>query len=133
MNNGVLLFANNNDQVDYVKQAIFLAKNIKKHMGCGVAIATDSPDYLNEQYKDHLDAVDHVIPIDWHVTQTNNYKRFRDGTMSGLGDGQFEVPLVSSIGCCSSLKSTPGNLQSSCIWHCSVTRARLQEPCKDAR
>ena len=82
MNNGVLLFANNNDQVDYVKQAIFLAKNIKKHMGCGVAIATDSPDYLNEQYKDHLVAVDHVIPIDWHVTQTNNYKRFRDGTMS---------------------------------------------------
>ena len=80
MTNGVLLFANNNDQIDYVKQAVFLATQIKQHMNCGVAIATDSPDYLYNHFERHISAVDHVIPIDWHVTQTTQYKRFRDGT-----------------------------------------------------
>jgi hypothetical protein len=80
MSNGVLLFANNNDQIDYVKQSVFLATQIKRHMNCGVAIATDSPDYLKDGFTKHNSAVDHIIPIDWHVTQTTQYKRFRDGT-----------------------------------------------------
>ena len=32
MNRGVLLFAHNNKKIDYIKQAIFCAKKIKKHL-----------------------------------------------------------------------------------------------------
>lgn len=82
MSNGVLLFANNNEQVDYVKQAVWSSHRIKKHLGCEVAIATDSPDYLEKFYSKHLDVIDHIIPVDYHSTQTKQHKRYRDGTMS---------------------------------------------------
>jgi len=82
MTNGVLLFANNNEQVDYVKQAVWSSYRIKKHLGCKVAIATDSPDYLENFYGKHLNVVDHIIPVDYHSTQTKQHKRYRDGTMS---------------------------------------------------
>ena len=43
MTKGVLLFANNNEHIDYVKQAIFCAKRIKKFTNLSVALVTDSP------------------------------------------------------------------------------------------
>ena len=46
MTNGVLLFANNNPQVDYIKQAVYCAKRIKKYLSVDVAIATADGDYL---------------------------------------------------------------------------------------
>lgn len=82
MSNGVLLFANNNDQIDYVKQSLYLASNIKRHMNCAVAVATDSPDYLTEFFPKQAIYVDHIIPIDYNTTQTTQHKRFRDGTMA---------------------------------------------------
>ena len=48
MSKGAFLIARNNGHIDYVKQAVFLAKRIKKHLGIPVSIATDSVDYLEE-------------------------------------------------------------------------------------
>lgn len=45
MNNGVLLFANNNKKINYIKQAEFCASRIKKYMNIPVAIATDDLSY----------------------------------------------------------------------------------------
>ena len=46
MSKGALVFARNNAQVDYVKQAHFLAKRIKKYLNIGTTVVTDSKDYL---------------------------------------------------------------------------------------
>ena len=80
MNNGVLLFANNNEHIDYVKQALFSAQQIKKHLNCKVAVATDSPSYL-KQHKQSQNLIDHVIELD-NKNTIDQYKRYRDGTMA---------------------------------------------------
>jgi hypothetical protein len=80
MTRGVLLFALNNSTIDYIKQAIYCAKKIKKHLGIPVALATDNPEYLKSQFPYYEKYIQHVIPLDFYsTTQT---RRFRDGTMS---------------------------------------------------
>jgi hypothetical protein len=46
MTKGVLLIANNNSQIDYVKQSIYLADRIHKYLDVPVSIITNSIDYL---------------------------------------------------------------------------------------
>lgn len=80
MSKGILLFAQNNHTVDYVKQAIFCAKKIKKHLGLPVAIATDNPTYLKETYPYFSKYVDHVLELEWY--SCDQKRTYRDGTMS---------------------------------------------------
>jgi len=75
---GVFLFAKNNGQLDYVKQAVFLAKRIKKYLNVPVSLATDSPIYLQETYG--TDDFDKVINLDY--TNNSNLRYFYDGAMS---------------------------------------------------
>ena len=56
MSKGVLLFANNNSQVDYIKQACFLAKQIKKHLKVEV-------DFIWHKDSDLTDYDCIIIPI----------------------------------------------------------------------
>lgn len=80
MTKGVFLFAQNNHTIDYVKQAIFCAKKIKKHLNLPVALATDNSSYLKQNYPYYEKYIDHVIELEWkECTQT---KTFFDGTMS---------------------------------------------------
>lgn len=54
MKKGVLLFAFNNSTVNYVKQAIWSAQRIKRHLGIGTTLITDAsskPD-VNEWFDD---------------------------------------------------------------------------------
>ena len=46
MKKGVVLFAFNNNTIDYVKQAIYCAKRIKKYLGLSVQLITDDKDHL---------------------------------------------------------------------------------------
>ena len=62
MTAGVLFFAYNNDLVDYIKQAIYNAKLVKKHLNLPVAIVTDSVNYLEKTYPWYKKYVDYVIP-----------------------------------------------------------------------
>lgn len=80
MTQGVLLFAQNNASVDYIKQAVFCAKKIKEHMKLPVALATDNPKYLQEKYPYYERYIEHVIPLDYY--ETTQKRTFRDGTMS---------------------------------------------------
>jgi hypothetical protein len=40
---GALIFAHNNDHIDYVSMARWSAKNIERHLGIPTHIVTDSP------------------------------------------------------------------------------------------
>lgn len=42
MSKGVLYFAFNNDRVDYVSQAVWNAPRVRRHLGVGVSLVTDS-------------------------------------------------------------------------------------------
>ena len=80
MTKGVVLFAQNNHSLDYIKQAIFCAKKIKKHLNLPVAIATDNADYLTENYPYYEKYIDYVIELDWK--ECKQKRIMRDGTMS---------------------------------------------------
>ena len=78
MSKGAFLIARNNGHIDYVKQAVFLAKRIKKHLGIPVSIATDSVDYLEEVFG--TTDFDKVIKLEY--ADVNNMRYFFDGTLS---------------------------------------------------
>tara|TARA_B100001287_G_scaffold139013_1_gene117088 strand:+ start:7718 stop:8569 length:852 start_codon:yes stop_codon:yes gene_type:complete len=78
MSKGALVFARNNAQVDYVKQAHFLAKRIKKYLNIGTTVVTDSKDYLITNYPDWGSVWDRVIEIPFSQSATT--KRYYDGS-----------------------------------------------------
>lgn len=80
MSKGVLTFARNNSQVDYLKQAIFLAKRVRKYLDLPTTVATDSVDYLAEAYPNYKEVFDTVIELDW--TDTHSLKRYYDGSIT---------------------------------------------------
>jgi hypothetical protein len=80
MSKGVVLFAQNNHTIDYVKQAVFCAKKIKKHLNLPVAIATDNVSWLLENYPYYTNYIDHIIELEWK--ECKQKRIFHDGTMS---------------------------------------------------
>ena len=70
MKQGVLLFAFNNNSVDYVKQAIYCAKRIKTHLKLPVQLVTDAEDYIESAYpfyKQYIDIVTHRDAPEGHT------------------------------------------------------------------
>jgi len=80
MSKGVVLFAQNNHTIDYIKQAIFCAKKIKKHLQLPVALITDNEDYLEKTYPYYSKYIEHVISIPWK--ECKQKRTFQDGAMS---------------------------------------------------
>lgn len=78
MTKGAFLIARNNGYIDYVKQAVFLAKRIKKYLDIPVTIATDSPEYLKNQFG--TNDFDQVIELGW--VDEINQRYFFDGTLT---------------------------------------------------
>jgi hypothetical protein len=73
MTQGVLLIANNNSEINYVKQAVFLAKRIKKHLNLPTSLITN-----NIEYVEKLNSVfDKIISPKSTSSYTN--KKYRDG------------------------------------------------------
>jgi hypothetical protein len=77
---GAVIFAQNNSSVDYVKLAIFAAKQIKHFLNIPVSIITDSADWMLTVYPKESVIFDQIIKIE--NTSTYNQKRFNDGTLS---------------------------------------------------
>lgn len=77
MNKGALLIARNNGDVDYVKQAVFLAKRIKKYLNIPTSIITDSVDYLERSFDSTV--FDKIIPIPYE--DSRNRRAYHDGTL----------------------------------------------------
>ena len=74
---GAFLIARNNSQVDYIKQAVFLAKRIKKYLGIPTTILTDSVEYLESEFDSKV--FDKIIPLT--QPQQLNEKLYFDGAM----------------------------------------------------
>jgi len=78
MSKGALIFARNNAQIDYIKQAHFLAKRIKIYLGIPTSIVTDSIEYLHSAYPDYQEVWDKVIEVPFQQGISN--KRYYDGS-----------------------------------------------------
>tara|TARA_B100000780_G_C21067873_1_gene429518 strand:+ start:434 stop:1291 length:858 start_codon:yes stop_codon:yes gene_type:complete len=74
---GAFLIARNNSQVDYVKQAVFLAKRIRKYLGIPTTVLTDSVEYINHNFD--AGVFDRIIPCS--ATQQQNQRLYFDGSM----------------------------------------------------
>lgn len=75
MSRGVLLFAHNNEQVDYGLMAYWCATRIAKHLAVGTTLVTDiaTADKLDSTKPDWRLAFDHVILQESQSTQTKRY------------------------------------------------------------
>jgi len=63
MSKGVLIYALNNEQIDYAKLALNAARRVKQYLDIPVALVTDSADWLYQQYPNYKDDVDMVIKV----------------------------------------------------------------------
>lgn len=81
MAKGVLVFARNNSQIDYVKQAYYMAKRVKTFMNVPVSVVTDNLAYIETTLPDYKEVFDNVI--DAGFTDTYTLKRYNDGTLVG--------------------------------------------------
>ena len=79
-NRGVLLFARNNSTIDYVKQAVFLAKRIRKYLNIPTSVVTDSANYLTENFD--VSVFDQIIPIEYEKSMNN--RRYSDGSLHNI-------------------------------------------------
>lgn len=73
MSKGVLVFARNNAQIDYCKQAYFLAKRAKQFLDVPTTIVTDSTEYLLSEYPDAQTVFDKIISIVWKDEYLTEY------------------------------------------------------------
>jgi len=73
MNRGVVLFAFNNASVDYIKQAIYCAKRVKKYLQLPVQVITDDVDHVKTFpfYEKYVDIVTYQ-PAPLSTTKTFN-------------------------------------------------------------
>lgn len=74
MTKGVVLFAHNNSQIDYIKLAINSAKRIHSFLELPVSLITDSSSIEN---CDGLDIFENIITT--HLDENSNTKYFYDG------------------------------------------------------
>ena len=79
MSKGAFLIARNNGHIDYVKQAVFLARRIKQYLNIPVSVATDSVDYLESTFG--TDVFDKIIGLEYSIEKSNS-RYFFDGALS---------------------------------------------------
>lgn len=90
MSKGVLVFARNNAQIDYVKQAVFLAKRVKQFLDLPTTIVTDSTEFLMTEYPDANEIFDKIISIVWkeeHLTKNTTLSKTERHGMRTFFDG----------------------------------------------
>jgi len=79
MTRGVLIFAQNNAEIDYAKISVFAAKRVKEYLGVPVSLVTDSASWLKQSQPDAEQVFDQIIEI-W--TETHQTKKFYDGSLA---------------------------------------------------
>ena len=79
MTQGILIFAFNNSEVDYVEMAIYAAKRAKQFLNKPVSLVTDSVEWLNTTFSKDVNVFDNIIES---VDNTAQVKKFYDGANS---------------------------------------------------
>jgi hypothetical protein len=105
MSKGVLVIARNNNNIDYVKQAVFLAKRVKKYLNLPTSIITDNVAYLEKAFDKNI--FDKIIKVDYE--HKSNSRNFYDGGLASKTDtfknsssgtrNQKEFEFISDSGC----------------------------------
>jgi len=75
MTKGVVLIARNNKEINYVKQAAFLACRIKKYLDLPTTLITDNKNYVVEN--NLVDCFETILEVKNNLSHTN--KKYRDG------------------------------------------------------
>lgn len=88
MSKGVLLFAHNNDTVDYVQQAVFCAKRVKRFLNLPVTLVTDKQSVANFPF-DINKYIDNIVYQD--VENQHNFRTFRNSSIDGVRDKWFNT------------------------------------------
>jgi len=89
---GILVYARNNSQVDYVKQAYFLAERAKQYLNLPTSIVTDSISYLEHEYPRYKEIFDCVIPVVWNEKDRSDYSilsKFEEHSLKTYYDGSL--------------------------------------------
>jgi hypothetical protein len=79
MTRGVLIFAQNNSEIDYARISLYAARRVEEHLNVPVSLITDSKDWLLKSQPDAKNVFDRIISIN---SQTSQTKKFFDGTLS---------------------------------------------------
>ena len=72
MSKGILMYALNNEQIDYTEIAVYAAKQAKKHLNVPIALVTDSFDWLIKQFPNYKDYFDILIKV-VHQSDIGNF------------------------------------------------------------
>jgi len=75
MSRGVVLIARNNKEIDYIKQAAFASKRIKKYLDLPTTLLTDNVDYVNKNQL--LTCFDKVIIL--NNVKPYTVRKYKDG------------------------------------------------------
>jgi len=76
MTKGVVIFAQNNKEIDYVELAIYAAQQVKTYLSLPVTIITDSKNWLEKAHSDKSSIFDSIIEVKDNSHQS---KKFYDG------------------------------------------------------
>lgn len=79
MSRGVLIFAQNNSEIDYNKLAVFAANRVEHYLNVPVSVVTDSKEWLLKSQPSAKLLFDKIIPLNADTSQT---KKFFDGTLA---------------------------------------------------
>ena len=82
MNQGIMLYALNNEEIDYVEIAYHAALQAKKHLNLPVAIVTDSADWLYQKFPNYKEVFDIVIKVVHETT----VEPWRSNQYYGIGN-----------------------------------------------
>tara|TARA_R110000851_G_scaffold164682_1_gene309010 strand:+ start:334 stop:1182 length:849 start_codon:yes stop_codon:yes gene_type:complete len=82
MKKGVVLFAFNNIKIDYIKQAVYCAKRIKKYLNLPVQLITDNEEHLVDKFPFYKKYIDIVTPS---TAPSASRKTFYDGIYANRG------------------------------------------------
>ena len=77
MSNGALIFAFNNEKIDYIRQAVFSAKRIKQFLGISTSIVTHDIQHVLSHYE--YTVFDKII--EYKSKKPVNTRRFSDGSL----------------------------------------------------
>ena len=71
---GIVCIARNNNEIDYTKQAYFLAQQVKDRLNLPTTVITDSEQHLSETFPDYKTVFDKILSFVWLKDNLTDHK-----------------------------------------------------------